>query len=285
MFGGITVWFWAGACLCALLSFWMALSAARARKEARVTLFAYIREIERERARRFKGWSLTMLAGALLFGALAAVYSWDILPSRLATQTGELAARTTGQISHTLQTSSPTFTPLPTEVPTLTPSPTLSPSPTSTSTSTPTSEPMATTTSTPLPTLTSTATATPTVTQEPSFFATAEGGHLISLVLAQGVTADGEPISPTVDFPAETERVYAIFTFDRMQEGLTWRHVWSWDDGEEEVILWDETVPWHRERPFGITWRYIFPGTGRYKLQVYVDGRLERTAIFSVGVD
>lgn len=154
--------------------------------------------------------------------------------------------------------------------PTLTPTQvvqefTKTPTPAPTSTSPPTATPE------PEPTDTSTPAATP-----------AEAAPAFELVaFASGVTDDDEPIDPTTTFPAGTTKVYAVFDFSGMQDGMAYDAYW-YRDGEEEL---HKTWEWGLGET-GTTWVNIFNDSGLtpgdFELELYVGDLLLLEGEFAI---
>lgn len=117
---------------------------------------------------------------------------------------------------------------------------------------------------------TKTATPTDTVTPTPSPTATpTEVVPTFELVaFAQDVT-DDEPINPGTTFPAGTTKVYAVFEFNGMKDGMTYEAYWYLDGQEELYKSWEWSLG---EK--GTSWINIFDDDGltpgNYELEIFV---------------
>jgi len=225
----------------------------RMRRTARTTLFGYVRERAILSARRLLILTLVLLVLLVASGGLwgVAVRRPELLPTAVPTPTFTLIP------SPTPRTPTPTFTPTPT--PTVTPTPT------------PTSIPADAdlVLRAPFP--------TQAVTPGPD-------AALAGLVLAAG-EQDDAPVSPTTRFPAQTERVYAFFTFDGMSRGVPWVHIWYAEVDGKLVEAWSSVELWAYDAAEGQTWRYFNCRPGKYELHVYVGRGLQIKVPFSVGVE
>ena len=99
------------------------------------------------------------------------------------------------------------------------------------------------------------------------------------IIFCEGVTEEGQPISPSTSFPAGTSIVWGYFTFAGMQDGQSWGRVW-WLDSEMVADLRGET--WE-EGPRGwvaYSIEDVVALSGRYTLQVYVGDDLLQEASF-----
>ena len=148
------------------------------------------------------------------------------------------------------------------------PTPTIAPTqvvqkPTDTPTLAPTDTPS------PLPTLSP----TPTPTPPPPATPTTVTPVFEFITFATGVTDEGKPIDPGATFPAGTIRVYAIFDYSGMQEGMTYNAYW-YLDGEETLNISGE---WNLEEE-GSNWVNIYNDNGlapgNYELELYIDDQL-----------
>ncbi len=165
--------------------------------------------------RLFQGWKLL---GATVFLGLLAL----ILP-----RYAEPAVYRVYKPSPT-----PTFTPSITPTPTITPTPSITPTPTIT------------------PTLSATYTPTPTPTPHvplailAKFKATVTpnpGATFSPLVFTQGLDLENyRPLHPGTTFENPVGHLYAVFSYDKMQNGVQWTAVWY---REGEVVHY-ETKPW-----------------------------------------
>ncbi len=75
--------------------------------------------------------------------------------------------------------------------------------------------------------------------------------YFSEIVFCQDVTDDGIPVAPGDRFPAGTTEIWAYFTFENMQDGMTWGRLWeaegeiwvdergdSWEDGESGWVAY-----------------------------------------------
>jgi hypothetical protein len=107
---------------------------------------------------------------------------------------------------------------------------------------------------------------------------------LVDLVLAAG-ERDDEPVGPTARLPKGTQRVYAFFTFDGMDRGVPWVHIWYGETEGQMVEVWSQVEVWPYDDARGRTWRYFNCRSGRYELHIYVGQRLQQKVPFVVAGD
>jgi len=158
------------------------------------------------------------------------------------------------------------------------PTPTLTPTQVALEpTDTPT--PVPTATDTPVPTPTGTATATPT--PSPTATPTEAVPAFEFIAFASDVTEDDVPVDPGTVFPANTTKVYAVFDYSGMQEGMTYDAYW-YLDGEEEL---HKSWQWSLDEE-GTSWVNIFNDDGLkpgdYELEIYVGDQLLLSGSFVV---
>ncbi len=261
--------------------------ATRSAREARSTIFPIVREEETVRARRARiVSSVTGVIAAIMAGAF--FLSGQVLPPPVAPQqapteavlaaespAGEVAAPTEmpsqqatespagGEVvSAADQTPSPTAESPAGEA--LSPPATPTPSPPS-----PAITPSATPTPTPVP-----PSPTPAGTPVPA----PPGVKIGPIAFATQITDRREPISPTTIFSDTVNRVYAVFPYNGMRNGLTWTQVWYFNG--VEFNRGQGTWEW------GSTDRsYVFTqlvGAGEYRLELYVNDELLTSAEFTV---
>ena len=159
-----------------------------------------------------------------------------------------------------------TPTPPPTAV-VLQPTDTSTPAPTATGTPLPTPTAIPTATSTPPPTATSTEIA-------PAF-------KFTLVAFAPDVTDDDQPIDPGTVFSAGTTKVYAVFDFSGMQDGITYEAYWYRDGKEELHKSWEWSLGQE-----GTSWVNIFDddglAPGSYELKAYIGEQLMLNGNFSI---
>ena len=240
--------FGAGIVLCIVLIVQM-------RRRARSTLFGYVREQSVLYAKRL------IVAVAILFVLAAASGAlWMV-----SIQRPELLP-----------------TPVPTPTQTLIPSPTpRTPTPTSTPTSTPTVTPTPTATTIPADDELATVLRTPFPN---SAVLPGEDAVLVDVVLAAGESAN-QPVGPTMRFPSGTAHVYAFLTFDGMQRGVPWAHVWYAEVEGKMTEVWGQVELWSYDGARGMVWRYLNSRDGRYELHIYVGRTLQQRVPFTVGTE
>jgi hypothetical protein len=104
------------------------------------------------------------------------------------------------------------------------------------------------------------------------------------IVFAQGVTAESDPIMPSMTFPAGTTEVYAIWACRGMYQGLEMYNVW-YRDGQEYA---SGTVYWEQTGERGRWWLQLYRASGQplpsgnYRLELYVGGRLLQSGTFTI---
>ena len=92
------------------------------------------------------------------------------------------------------------------------------------------------------------------------------------------VDARRQPISPTTVFSDTASRIYAVFPYRGMRNGMTWAQVWYFNG--VEFNRGQDTWDW------GATdLSYVFTkvvGVGTYRLELYVNNTLLSSGEFSV---
>ena len=205
----------------------------------------------------------------------------------------------TATVAPTEEVEEPTATSTPSPTATATPVP---PTPTATPTQEPTSTPTATTTpvpptETPLPLV---PTVTPTPTADNTVVSPLPTPTVNSDAVAAAVTSDRTPaptsvrvgpiefsleinddleaINPDDLFPEDADRVFAVFPFSGMEEGLPFKVLWFKDGMEfaREEGGWE----WgNKARSF----TYVRPqGEGLYKLELWVNDTVVATKLFEI---
>ncbi|MBI3159984.1 MAG: hypothetical protein HYZ26_10340 [Chloroflexi bacterium] len=169
--------------------------------------------------------------------------------------------------------ATPSQTPTLTLVPSITLSPTLTLSPTITET----------------PAETHTPTATPTayiplaVEAQFTSLVTPNPDSVFSpLTFAQGLDALYRPIREATEFANPVGKLYALFSYDRMQDGVQWTALWY----REGVLIYYETKPWDGGTG-GLGYSDWAPEPeewlpGRYQVQVFVGMEIKTQGEFVV---
>lgn len=120
-----------------------------------------------------------------------------------------------------------------------------------------------------------------TPTSTPSPRPIPEGGHFHSLILARGLTADKQPLDEGTVFTLDDRPVYVFFAYQGMTDGTRWTQ--EWRRGED--VLGEEEGPWKWGNT-GRAWVYFVPPfgwtVGSYEVRLYVEGRLEAAAQFTM---
>lgn len=188
--------------------------------------------------------------------------------------------------------SIPRVTMRPTMTPTAAQSQALSPTapfiPTNTPTYSPTPTPSSTTTPSVTPTPTITPTPSPTVpvleailTPVTPFATLAAPAELSELTVSAGIQLSGSPIDPGTEFEEGRKALYVAFDYDRMANGLLWRHIWFRDG----ALIGGETRIWEWGRR-GRTYFFLRPTggfpAGQYEVRLLVDDEVVQTARFTV---
>jgi len=98
------------------------------------------------------------------------------------------------------------------------------------------------------------------------------------ILFAAQITDRREPISPTTIFSDTVNRVYAVFPYSGMRNGVNWTQVWYFNGVEfsrgEGIWEWGST-----DRSYVFT---QLVGAGDYRLELYVNDELLTSAEFSV---
>jgi hypothetical protein len=266
--------------------------AAHSAREARATIFPIVREEEMSRVRRARLGGL--VAGTVAAAMAAGFFAVGQIPSSTSVAVAN-EPEDIGQMEAVTEAA-----------PILSPEPTLpvqddDPAPTPSATvimvedSTPVNEsedlPVPTETSipsaTPLPSPTFEATATPIATLTPvppsptpkgTPLPAPDSASLGPIVFSPEIDGRRNAVGATDRFSEGMERVYAVFPYAGMENGLSWTQVWYFN-GEEFVR---EQAAWE----YGQTDRsfvFIKPvGAGDYKLEIFVNDELVSSAKFTV---
>jgi len=298
----------AGLSLATMFVSWLV--ASRSAREARITIFPIVREEEMTRARRARimssltGVVAAIMAGAFfLSGQVAAptavpqMVAQATLPPRAQPplETTKVVAPAPPSAQPPLGANTPAATVRPTTKPTL--PPTAQPPP-----ETATALPAAT-----LPPATASLTSTETISDTPTpapssppaggetpvsppAAASAEppqanavtplppGAQIGPIAFSAQVTARRQPINPTTVFSDTVSRIYAVFPYRGMRDGMTWSQVWYFNG--VEFNRGQDTWNW------GATdLSYVFTkvvGVGTYRLELYVNNTLLSSGEFAV---
>ena len=188
-------------------------------------------------------------------------------------------------------TPSPTHTNTPSPEPTSTPSPTdtaVPPTDTpvpATETSIPTVEPTVTSTQEP-DAPTSTATRANIRPEEAAVVVSSrtpapDGVRLGPIRFATELTDDMEPVDPGALFPDGTRKIYAVFPYKGMSQGLDFRAIW-YKNGTEVAREEGDWVWGSRARSFIF---FSSQGEGLYKLELWVNDTVVATKLFEIRKD
>jgi hypothetical protein len=104
------------------------------------------------------------------------------------------------------------------------------------------------------------------------------GTQIGPIAFSAQVTARRQPISPTTVFSDTISRVYAVFPYRGMRDGMTWSQVWYFNGIEfnrgQDTWRWGAT-----------DLSYVFTkvvGVGTYRLELYVNNTLLSSGEFAV---
>jgi hypothetical protein len=302
----------AGLSLATMFVSWLV--ASRAAREARTTIFPIVREEEMTRARRARIMSsLTGVVAAIMAGAffLSGQVAAPAAPQMVAQATLPPSAQPPTGTEPPPASAAPNVQP-PLETATLPPPPpeTVAPTaqpPHATDTPTATARPATAQppleTATPLPaatappattaSLTATEVTSDTSTPAPTPSspispvetptASAEtpvppGTQIGPIAFSTQVTSRRQPISPTTVFSDTVGRIYAVFPYRGMRDGMAWSQVWYFNG--VEFNRGQDTWNW------GATdLSYVFTkvvGVGTYRLELYVNNTLLSSGEFAV---
>jgi hypothetical protein len=104
------------------------------------------------------------------------------------------------------------------------------------------------------------------------------GTQIGPIAFSAQVTSRRQPISPTTVFSDTVSRVYAVFPYRGMRDGMTWSQVWYFNG--VEFNRGQDTWSW------GATdLSYVFTkvvGVGTYRLELYVNNTLLSSGEFAV---
>ncbi len=180
-------------------------------------------------------------------------------------------------------TPPPTATPLPTATPvppTDTPVP---PTTTPTNTPPPTRQPTTAPSPQPAPDATDTATAPAVQPEEAAVVESSrtpapEGVRVGPIQFATEITDDLDPINPNDRFSDGAEKIYAVFPFKGMEQGLQFKAIW-YKNGAELVREEGEWAWGKQARSF----IFLGPqGEGLYKLELWVNDTVVATKLFEI---
>lgn len=110
-------------------------------------------------------------------------------------------------------------------------------------------------------------------------------GHFGEITFAAGMTEDREPVSPSRRFDFGVDRVYAIFPYYDMCSDQVWAADWT-ANGEPTSDTGD--VTWGEGPAEGVTYLFLEAPEGQvlaagdYRLNLYLDAELVRSASFAV---
>jgi len=273
----------AGLCLAAMV---VSLSIAnRSAREARATIFPIVREEEITRARRARiATGVTGVIAAIMAGAFFLSGQLPVPAFPPQQSPAEVVVIPESSAAGTQVLSAPTETPLP-------PTAVLA-TQTSSGVVLVTTQPPAnsTTPASAIPTLlppTFTLTAAPsaTATRVPasptpagSPVAAPAGAQIGPIDFARQVSSRREAVSPTTVFSDTVSRVYAVFPYDGMRDGLQWTQVWYFND--VEFNRGEETWAWGSADRSYVFARLV--GAGNYRLELYVNDDLLASGNFTV---
>jgi hypothetical protein len=104
------------------------------------------------------------------------------------------------------------------------------------------------------------------------------GTQIGPIAFSTQVTSRRQPISPTTVFSDTVSRIYAVFPYRGMRDGMTWSQVWYFNG--IEFNRGQDTWRW------GVTdLSYVFTkvvGVGTYRLELYVNNNLLSSGEFAV---
>jgi len=298
----------AGLSLATMFVSWLV--ANRSAREARITIFPIVREEETTRARRARimssltGVVAAIMAGAFfLSGQVAAptaapqmVAQATPLPQPVPASVTPRAQPPVGDAQPPLATKVPVAAP-PAPTPTAPPANTpvaVSPAPSAQPTLETATVPPATASLTSTETISDTAPSAPPPSspispvesaQPPIGTPTASvktpvppGTQIGPIAFSTQVTSRRQPISPTTVFSDTVGRIYAVFPYRGMRDGMTWSQVWYFNG--VEFNRGQDTWNW------GATdLSYVFTkvvGVETYRLELYVNNTLLSSGEFAV---
>ncbi len=132
-------------------------------------------------------------------------------------------------------------------------------------------------------TLTPSPTETPTAATTPATVVATSGAQFRNLIVAAGIDANNQPVSPGNTFSTVRRPLYVFFEYRNMSPQMTWGHVWL--RGNEELSRVEESWP-ARWGSNGRAWIYYTPETsylaGTYQVQLLVNGQVVATTTFTI---
>jgi hypothetical protein len=104
------------------------------------------------------------------------------------------------------------------------------------------------------------------------------------IIFAQGLTAEIDPIMPSMTFRAGTTEVYAVWACRGMYQGLEMPGIW-YHNGQEYVR---SNQYWEKTSERGRWWLHLYRASGlplpsgNYRLELYVGGQLLQSGTFTI---
>jgi hypothetical protein len=105
-----------------------------------------------------------------------------------------------------------------------------------------------------------------------------EGVRVGPIQFATEITDDLEPVNPGALFPDGADKIYAVFPFQGMEQGLDFKAIW-YKNGTELIREEGEWIWGKRARSF----TFLGPqGEGLYKLELWVNDTVVATKLFEI---
>jgi len=131
------------------------------------------------------------------------------------------------------------------------------------------------------PTPTATPTLAPLPTPGPPVVT--KNSPFTNLILAHGITNNGQPDKTGISFAPGTLPVYLFFDYANIDPGTPWTHRWRW--GDTELGAYDDVWPDNYYEQ-GTAWVYFSPTggyqSGPYQVTLEVQGQTVATATFVI---
>ncbi|PWH14895.1 MAG: hypothetical protein DDG58_12195 [Ardenticatenia bacterium] len=123
---------------------------------------------------------------------------------------------------------------------------------------------------------------TPTAQASPAT-SPAQGASFNNLIVAAGIDANNQPVSPGTTFSAARKPLYVFFEYRNMSPRFTWGHIWLRDNQILNRVEENWPAGWGTA---GRAWIYYTPEVsylpGTYQVQLLINGQVVATTTFTI---